>query len=329
LLEQDKAYAQACQKYSGKILPYVGTVDAARDLDRIRAALGDAKLTYIGHSYGTLLGAVYAQMYPTHVRAMVLDSAIDPALTTTQYIDEQADGLETALEGFFSWCASSSDCGWRPSGDQTSALLGLIDQSRKQPFPAANGQLAGPGEIYDALLGGLESSNSWPTLGNALAEAAVGNGTGVVDITDSYSTGGSTNGGDAEQAIDCLDHPVSRVLTTYPALAAQAASQAPVFGPLLAWGWMGCAMWPVLPTRTPAPTTAAGAPPILVTGTLHDPTTPFQWSASLASELQSGELVTWTGSSHVAYFYSSCVRSIDQAYLISLTLPPKGTVCTD
>ena len=98
LLRNDQAFAAQCEQYSGSILPYVGTVDTARDLDRIRAALGDAQLTFIGHSYGTLLGATYADLFPTHVRAMVLDGAIDPALTTAQYATDQADSLESELQ---------------------------------------------------------------------------------------------------------------------------------------------------------------------------------------------------------------------------------------
>ncbi len=106
LITNDRDYAQQCEAHSGRVLPFVGTVDAARDLDRIRQALGDAQLTYIGHSYGTLLGATYAQLFPTHVRAMVLDGAIDPALPTDQMAIEQAQGFENVLGQFFTWCAS-------------------------------------------------------------------------------------------------------------------------------------------------------------------------------------------------------------------------------
>jgi pimeloyl-ACP methyl ester carboxylesterase len=329
LLAQDRAYAQACEKYSGAILPFVGTVDAARDLDRIRAALGDATLTYIGHSYGTLLGAVYAEMYPDHVRAMVLDGAIDPALSTDQMILDQAQGFESVLDDFFTWCASTPSCGWQTGADPTSTLVSLIDAAGVTPLRGPNGRTAGPGEIYNALLDDLYAQSSWPSLGDALAEAAAGNGDDVIALSDSYSSGGSTNGSDANNAVNCLDHPVSRDPSTYPALATTAAAVAPVFGPLLAWGLLQCAVWPVAPTRTPGPITAAGAPPILVTGTTGDPATPYAWAVALAHQLQHGELVTWQGVNHVAYFYSPCVRAIDQAYLVSGTLPAPGTTCTD
>ena len=133
----------------------------------------------------------------------------------------------------------------------------------------------------------------------------------------------------ANTAVNCLDHPTSTQLSDYPAMAQTAASSAPIFGPLLVWGLIGCAAWPYPPTRQPQATTAVGAPPILVVGTTGDPATPYQWAEHLASELQHGELVTWKGMNHVAYFYSPCIRAIDESYLVAGTLPPPNTICSD
>jgi pimeloyl-ACP methyl ester carboxylesterase len=329
LVAGDRAYAAACEKYSGALLPFVGTLDVARDLDRIRAALGDSRLTFIGHSYGTLIGALYAQMYPDRVRAMVLDGAIDPALDTEQMVLDQASGFESVLDQFFSWCASTEACPWPTGSDPTANLASLIDGSRVTPLPASGGGAAGPGEFYDALLDDLYARSSWPSLGHALAQAAAGNGSDLVAMADTYARGGSTNGGDVNNAVNCLDHPVGRHPGAYAALASRAATAAPIFGPLLVWGMVQCAVWPVLPTRTPGPVTAAGSPPILVVGTTGDPATPYQWAVALAHQLQHGELLTWEGTSHVAYFYSPCVRAYDQAYLVSGTPPPPGTTCRD
>jgi pimeloyl-ACP methyl ester carboxylesterase len=329
LLRNDEAFAAQCEKYSGSILPFVGTVDSARDLDRIRAALGDPGLTFIGHSYGTLLGATYAQLFPTRVRAMVLDGAIDPALNTDQYAADQVGSLGSALDAFFSWCAADTGCPWRPVGDPTAAVLDLIQQSRVRPLSAGGQSTVGPGELYNALVAGLGSASQWPSLAATLAEAAGGDGSAAASASSNYETGGSSNGADAEEAIDCLDHPVDRDPSTYPALAAQLGQAAPVFGPLLAWELLGCAVWPALPSRTPAPASDPGAPPILVVGTTGDPITPYRWAVDLAKELSGGVLLTWQGQSHVAYFYSPCVRAIDQAYLVSGTLPAAGTTCTD
>lgn len=324
-----RQFAADCEKASGAILPYVGTVDVAQDLDRLRQALGDSGLTYMGQSYGTLLGATYAQLFPTHIRAMVLDSAIDPALSFSQLTLGQAEGFEGVLNSFFSWCAATTSCAWRPAGDATTALLALVARSRTSPTAAGNGRTAGPGELYNALLAGLYSESDWPELGSALAADTAGDGAQVVAMSDHYAMDGSTNGSDAGEAIDCLDHPASRELAAYVQLATVFAQSAPVFGPLLAWGEAGCAVWPVPPTRTPAPVTAPGSPPIVVIGTTQDPATPYAWSVSLAGELSKGDLLTVNGSDHVSYFYSACVRAYVQSYFVSLTVPPVGATCSD
>jgi pimeloyl-ACP methyl ester carboxylesterase len=329
LLRNDQEYAAQCEHDSGSILPYVGTTDAARDLDRIRASLGDATLTFMGNSYGTLLGATYAQLFPTHVRAMVLDSAIDPALTTVQYATGQADSLESELQSFFAWCAGDPGCPWRPTGDPTTALLQLIQRTGSQALSVSGGGTAGPGELYDALLAGLESQSSWPTLADTLARADDGDGTAAASMSSRYETGGSSNGAAAEEAIDCVDHPVDRDPSIYPGLAASLGGTAPVFGPLLAWGLLGCATWPALATRSPSAASDPGAPPVLVVGTTGDPVTPYAWSVDLARELSGGALLTWDGNSHVAYFYSPCVRAAVESYLLDGTVPPPGTTCTD
>jgi pimeloyl-ACP methyl ester carboxylesterase len=323
-----RRFAADCERASPAILPHVGTVDVARDLDRLRQDLGDSALNYMGQSYGTLLGAVYAQLFPTHIRAMVLDGAIDPALSFSQMSLGQADGFEGALNSFFTWCAAAG-CPWRPEGDPTTALLALIARSRSTPTPAGGGRTAGPGELYDALLGGLYSQSDWATLGAALGADADGNGAPVLAMSDRYSMDGSTNGADVADAVDCLDHPAAKDLAAYSQLAVLFAQSAPVFGPLLAWGEASCAVWPIAPTRTPAPVTAPGSPPIVVVGTTGDPATPYAWSVSLAGELSHGDLLTVTGSDHVSYFYSACVRADVQRYLVDLTTPPVGATCSE
>jgi pimeloyl-ACP methyl ester carboxylesterase len=322
-----KQYATACEIASGTVLPYVGSVDVARDMDRLRQALGDAGLTFMGQSYGSLLGLTYASLFPTHVRAMVLDSVIDPALTFNQITEGQAQGFEGLLNAFFSWCASDPMCPWRPAGDSTGALLAQIAASASSPVPAGNGRVAGAGELYDALLDGLYARSDWPQLGDALAADAQGDGAQIVAMSDHYNANGSTNGSDAEVAIDCLDHPVSHDLPAYAYLAAVLKASAPVFGPLLAWGEAGCAVWPDPPTRAVGPV-APGAPPILVVGTTNDAATPYAWAVDVSRELRQSALLTRDGDEHVAYFYSSCVRAYVQSYLVSGVTPPSGTTCT-
>ena len=218
-ITQLEQFAAACEKNSADVLPYVGTVDVARDMDRLRQALGDSGLTYMGQSYGTLLGLTYAALFPTHIRAMVLDSVIDPALSFNQIVAGQAEGFEGVLNAFFGWCATSPDCAWHPTGDPTTALLALLNTAATAPVSAAGGSVVGMGQLYDALLEDLYSQTDWPKLGEVLADDAVGNGAPAAAQSNQYNTGGSDNADDAATAIDCLDHPVSHDLASYGTLA--------------------------------------------------------------------------------------------------------------
>jgi pimeloyl-ACP methyl ester carboxylesterase len=321
-----RQYAAACERSSGSILPYLGTMNVARDLERLRIALGDAKLTYIGQSYGTLIGELYAEMFPAHVRAMVLDSTIDPGLSMNEMTLDQAEGFEADLDDFFSWCASSS-CPWHPLGNRTSALLALI-RAAYTTKPPAGGAYAGAGDMYSALLDALYSREHWPRLGAALAADQAGDDGEVVAMATGYTTSNSTNAGDVFNAVTCLDHPVSRNLASYPHLAALDGAAAPVFGPLFAWNEAQCAVWPAPPTRVPEAVTASGTPPIVVVGTTGDPATPYAWARNVARELPHGVLITFAGDDHVAYFYSQCVRDAVQPYLLEKVLPKPGLICT-
>ncbi len=323
-----RAYAAACEKASGALLPHIGTVDVAQDLERLRVALGDSGLTYMGQSYGTLIGETYAEMFPTHVRAMVLDSPIDPALSFDQMTVGQAKGFEGELNSFFAWCAGSSACPWHTTSDPTAALLAQMAQSRISPAPAGDGRSAGPGELFDGLLDGLYATTKWAELGNALAADDEGNGAPIVSMSNSYNQDGSTNGSDVAVAVDCADHPAMSNISAYSYLAALFKAAAPIFGPPLAWGEVACAVWPTPPTRQVGPVHAVGAPPFLVVGTTNDPATPYAWAVSVAHELHQGVLLTRDGNDHVSYFYSACVRDDVQSYFVDLTPPPTGSVCT-
>jgi hypothetical protein len=252
---------------------------------------------------------------------------IDPSISMVQMVSDQAVGFETVLDDFFSWCAAGNGCAWHPDGPPEAALLGLIAASRAHMLPGYGGRGAGPGEFYDALLDTMYARSSWPALGSALAAAQAGNGVPVESLSDSYNTHGSTNLSDANSAITCLDHPSPSDPSLYPSLSSASAVRAPVFGPLLTWGILGCGVWPVPATRLPHVITAAGSPPILVVGTTKDSATPYQWAVHVAGMLQNGVLLTRQGEDHVAYFYSPCVRSYVETYLVTGETPPKGTVC--
>ena len=311
---------------AGPSSPIVGTVDAARDLDRIRAALGDPGLTFIGHSYGTLLGATYAELFPTHVRAMVLDGAIDPALSTVAYATDQADSLEVRAAVVPHLVHGRHRLRLAPGWGSHDLPAGPHPEpARPGPWPWPAAPRPGPAELYDALLAGLESQSSWPTLGRGPGRSRVGQRfSRGVHGRRLRSQGGPPTGPTRKRPSTASITRSTRNPSRYPALARQFGRSAPVFGPLLAWDLLGCATWPVPPTRDPAPASDPGAPPILVVGTTGDPVTPYSWAVSLAGQLTGGRLLTWQGHSHVAYYYSACVRAFVQAYLVAGTLPAAG-----
>lgn len=323
-LQGAEQYAQGCKKTSGALLPYLGTIDVARDLERLRIDLGDTRLYYMGQSYGTLIGEEYLALFPAHVAAMVLDSPIDPAISTDQMTADQAASFERVLGNFFSWCGGTSACPWRTTSDPTAALLSLVTRALASPGHG----YANPTDVYDAVLDSLYSPDQWADLGDALAADEAGDASGIEGLANTYNTSNSTNSNDAFVGVNCLDHRVSRSAAHWPALAATLARRAAFFGPLFAWGEAQCSVWPSAPTRLPAAVTGRGAPPVLVIGTTGDPATPYQWAVNVAHELVRGALVTFVGDYHVAYFYSTCVRSAVDAYFVRGQVPPPATVCT-
>jgi pimeloyl-ACP methyl ester carboxylesterase len=328
LIEANRGYAQACADRAGPLLGRIGTTDTARDLDQLRKALGDERLTFLGVSYGTLLGATYADLFPTRVRALVLDGVIDGSLPSFELWMAQAVGFQQQLDAFFAACASS--CAWRPGIPLPDALDRLIQRVRAAPLPAGDGAVVGVSELYSALFSRLYSRSRWNSLAQALGAAERGDGGPILGITRSYlgETPGATINSDASNAINCLDHPVDTDLTQYEALAAQATMRARHFGPYLAWAGAMCATWEAPPTREPHPVRAPGAPPTLVIGTTNDPATPFTWAQNVAASFEQAVLLTREGTGHVAYFSSSCVRGVVDAYLVNLTPPAPGTVCS-
>jgi pimeloyl-ACP methyl ester carboxylesterase len=335
VVSESKLFARGCQEHSRALLPYVGTANAARDMDVLRAALGDAKLTYLGKSYGTYLGTWYAQLFPQHVRALVLDGAVDPEESGFSMNRAQALGFQVALRSFVADCLRQSACSF-PRGESVTAAIGrvqaMLDQAARKPLRS---QIAGqPGDsalLLNGIAGALYSTSFWPYLREGLTAAFEGNGTVLVALGDLLverdSSGHYSNLVEAETAVDCVDRPWPRALPAWQTAAEQAARAAPQFGAAIMWGSLACAYWPV---RAAPPTRLQGngAPPILVVGTTRDPATPFRWARALAGDLKSGVLLGWNGDGHTAYMRGgSCVDSAVDKYLISLVVPRNGTVC--
>ncbi|HET9692718.1 MAG TPA: alpha/beta hydrolase [Acidimicrobiales bacterium] len=327
LVATARGFAAACQSSpSGPLLAHVNTLDAARDLDAVRAALGDTRLSYLGFSYGTLLGATYASLYPTRVRAMVLDGALDPTLAPLDALAAQGGAVDAQLGAFAAACRSSR-CPWRPVGSAEAALGALVDAARA-------GRLGGGVGAAQVLYGtarGLYSTASWPQLGRALAAAAGGDGTGLADLFRSYvgttPSGGYSTEVEAETAVDCTD-VTPPTLGEVQAATARLEAAGALFSALDVASEATCSVWPApAPAGGPHPLTAPGAPPIVVVGSTGDPITPYAWARHLAAELGSGVLLTRVGDGHTALPASGCVRSAVATYLVGLVAPAPGTRC--
>ncbi len=323
-----KLYAAQCARNAAGLLPYVSTVNVAKDLDVLRAALSEPALTYLGKSYGTAVGDSYAQQFPRRVRALVLDGAVDPALSGLQVDVAQAEGFESAFGQFAAWCATQSGC---PLGRASAAatVAGLLARANRQPLTnLVDNQPANGAMLLNGITAALYLRQEWPVLESALSQALTsGDGTVLVELAnllmERNANGTYSNLSDVELSVDCVDRPWPRSLAAWRAAAAAASKAAPLFGAPIVWGSLPCAYWPVAPVPIAAGGRAAGAPPILVVGDLHDPATPYPWARALAADLASGVLLGWNGEGHTSYMQgSSCVDEFVDAYLISLRPPP-------
>jgi pimeloyl-ACP methyl ester carboxylesterase len=319
-LAETTAYGAKCAeatKYGKELLAHVGTRDVVRDLDVLRAALGDEKLTYLGYSYGTQIGAAYAEAYPRNVRALLLDGAVDPAQGLVDSLVTQAAGFQDALNEFGKWCAC-------PLAGSTEAFQRLVRPLITTPLPAGTRKLS----FEDAITGtfaGLYSRGDWPALKAALAQVAQGNGRTLLAFADDYyqrDRDGHYSGAiDAYFAVRCADH--TRV--TDRAEIDRAHEKMLAGAPFLAGGTPDtseldiCSTWPVPPTSTEHAPRPPGLPKPLVISTTHDPATPYRQGVDLAKDL-GGVLLTYEGVQHTVFLQgNSCVDRAGIAYLIDGT----------
>ena len=303
--------------------------------DVLRAALGEAKLSYLGKSYGTYLGTWYAQLFPSHVRALVLDGALDPGASAFSMNIVQGEGFEVALRSFAADCMTRAGCPLGNAGLSAgiARLQALITEATSHPLHSnlGDGRPANGALLLNGIASSLYSKTYWPTLRSALRAAFAGDGTLLIQLGDLLfersSSGTYTNLADANMAVNCLDRPTPRGLAAWSSAASAAAKAAPQFGAAIMWGTLPCAYWPVSSPALPA-IKAAGAPPILVVGNKRDPATPYRWAVALAGDLASGVLLGWNGDGHTAYLMGSpCVDGIVNRYLLTLAVPHSGTLC--
>lgn len=335
IISETQQFVDDCAEKSALILPYVGTENVVRDLERIRLALQEYRLNYVGFSYGTFIGALYAERYPKKVRAFVLDGAVDPALSAAQIVEGQALGFEMALDHFLNKCASDAECQFHSAGDPYTAFDALQAEIEAAPMPAAGdaeGRSAGPGEFFWAVTGALYGPNSFE-LASALSLAALEkDSTELLALSDKftgrYEPGHYSDSFDQYHAIFSIDNPFPRDMEYYDSATEQLKSKAPRLGASLPYTSLPSAFWPIESSRIAAPVRAEGTPPILVLGNMGDPATPYEWSVSLADHLDNALLLTLDDEGHTAFGNKSqCINDYVAKYLIELKMPTPGTRC--
>ncbi|HEX7743783.1 MAG TPA: alpha/beta hydrolase [Micromonosporaceae bacterium] len=329
LVSLNNRIGDACGDRYGDRLRLFSTEQAARDIDAVRSAVGDQKLTYLGYSYGTLLGATYAQLFPRNIRALVLDGAVDPRQDFVAGSESQAKGFERAFANFAAWCTRTpAKCPIAP--DAHAAVTAAIEKARVSPAKGSHGRVATAGWLFYAVISSLYTESGWADLATAIDRIERGDPTRVFQLADAYAErdedGKYSNLFDANLAVNCADQQERVSRERIRELQAQWRSRYPLFGPTLAVGMLSCTEWPG--QRDPYPTgPATGAPPILVVGTTGDPATPYEQTPKLADMLGVGRVLTWEGEGHTAYPQTLCVTEAVDRYLIDLTLPPEGKRC--
>lgn len=330
-----EAAATGCATRAPVLYRHIGTVDVARDVDVLRAALGDPRLNWFGASYGTFIGATYADLFPTRVGRMVLDGAIDPTLTNSELARGQAGGFETALRRFVADCDRRPSCPLPQGVDAGVARIRQFFASLDAaPLPTDGGRPLTQALAMNAVLYYLYFPPSdWQQLRYGLSDAFAGNGATLLDMLDQRTERGPgghyrDNSTDALLAVNALDHIDRPGAAAIAAQAAEWSKESPTWGAFLAWSNLPFHYWQAPATLAPHPIAASGAPPILVVGTTYDPATPYAWAKALAGQLDSGVLLTRVGDGHTGYgMGSSCTDRAVDGYLATGTAPTPGLVC--
>jgi pimeloyl-ACP methyl ester carboxylesterase len=326
-----KSFVEACGRTAGKLLPYVGTVNAAQDLDRLRAALGDSRLNYFGISYGTQLGAIYATRFPKNVNRMVLDGTLDPSATLEERTLAQTTGFQHAYDSFLKDCVK--EAGQCEIGTDTTIadknVEKLLYDLKAKPVKVGDRTLT-QGLASTAISAALYSPLTWPLLDRAVAEGLKGDGRILLALADNYNgrlpDGGYTTLMSSFPAISCADTAERPTKQELDRTEAESLKLSPLFGS----SGLGsiCTLWPVPGSDEARKVDAAGSAPILVIGNTGDPATPYEWAPKLAKELGTGVLLTYRGQGHASYLSGDpCVKKTVDNYLLDGKIPAKGTTC--
>lgn len=327
-----EAFGRGCVTRSGPLAAHVSTVEAAKDMDVLRAALGEQHLTYFGASYGTKLGTTYADLFPKRVGRFVLDGAVDPKLTNYSMLIGQAGGFETALRAYVGNCVARGGCFLGATVDAGLARIkAFVDRVQAHPLRAGSRMLTG-GDAFVAVLLPMYSRELWPYADEALKAAFAGDGSGLLLFADQYAGRDGTryvdNSMQALSAINCLDDPsavpADKIPTLYPAFE----KVSPTFARAFAWMMNSCIGQVAKSDATVPPIGAPGAAPIVVIGTTRDPATPYVWAVNLAHDLSSGVLLTRNGDGHTGFHSGNvCVDDAVESYFLRGVVPANGLHC--
>ncbi len=337
IVEFAKVPGEGCAENSSPLFAHVETANSARDLDVARALVGDETLSYLGKSYGTMLGATYAELFPDRVGRLVLDGVLPASLDIVEVTKGQADAFEVAVRDFAGYCLGVDGCPLSGSVDEAvTQLQDWMTELDTAPLPGRAGEERDLNEalaMYAVLSNLYFPGSDYPRLREALGRAMDdGDPTRMFEILDARISRGPDgryfdNSTEAFYAITCLDRPYEGTVDDIRALAEEWKATAPTFGPALAWGLLPCQGWPAAGEQLTS-TVAAGSNPILVLSTRKDPATPYQWGVQLAEELENGHLVSYDGVGHTAYREGSqCVDEAVDAYLLKGTVPEKDPDC--
>ena len=329
-----KRFAAGCAQRTGPLLGEVDTDNVARDLDVLRTVLGDETLHYLGYSYGTYIGARYADLFPDRVGRMVLDGAIDPGLSAVDLSLAQAKGFEIAWDAFAKACLKDRDCQLGDKrGELDARLRSMLNSADAKPLRSRSGREVTEAMATLGVVSALYSTQRWEFLRAALFAAYNGDGTGLLFLADAYlqrDDDGSfpDNSNEAIYAVNCLDRPFTGTPSDIERDLPRFRSASPLFGEFIAWSLLPCTYWPEQPERGPGPVTAAGAAPIVVIGTTRDPATPYAWAKVLAGQLENGIFVSHDGDGHTVYGDGNrCIDRLVEDYLINGEAPRDGVEC--
>lgn len=326
-------FGEECKKNSGELLEFVDTMSTVRDLDLLRHLLGDATLNYLGYSYGTLIGALYIDTFPDRVGRVVLDGPVDPAASQFDLVLNQHRGFENALRAYFEHCEANNFCPLPGNlTDKLEAVSAIYDDLEKNPLQHDDGRMLDDGAFRTAMVTTLYSTESWSYLTQLLAEVSASQTDTAMMLVDVYydRVNGvyQDNSMEAFIAINCLDYPVESDPKVLSLQAQELREAAPYTARPNGYGDLVCQNWPHPPRLDKGPVKGIGAPPVLIIGTTGDPATPYDWSVSLANQLDSAVLVTYVGEGHLAYDEGDpCINDPVDTYFLTGALPPDGLRC--